>query len=60
MKQKKKVNSARLSAGYKSALTPYENLIDSLRHAYDKIPRIDSSQEKEGEDSTWTTRLATH
>lgn len=60
MKRKKKVNKMRLSADYKSAPTPYENLISSLRHAYDKMPRTDSYSENNEKDDAWLSHLATH
>jgi hypothetical protein len=58
MKQKTKVQHKRLRAGYRSAQTPYENLINSLRHAYDKIPGVETNSEKEEENDSWLSRLA--
>jgi hypothetical protein len=39
--------------------TQYENLIDSLRHAYDTIPVKDKHTVKKDSNTPWLTRLAT-
>ena len=45
--KKRKIQYKRLRADNTSAQTPYENLIDSLRHAYDEAPRVKLSSDKE-------------
>ena len=52
MKQKEKVKQKRLRAGHMPARTPYENLIHSLRHAYDKTSGIEINSEKEENNNT--------
>jgi len=58
---KKKENKSHTSQHESStSKTPYDNLIDSLRNAYNKVPGIDFHSEKEDHQDSWLTQLATH